>query len=272
MKFARCKCSRDNAVALAFGGVVLAFLGALVYYDLNHVGASNIPGQVWVMTMCALLTAFVASFVAYRYPGDDKNPGWRHFWSLADLAWLLVAVLSFSRVLAPVGELLQGSQQAAETSGDMFLRQDLQRAIWKEKDRRCSTPGPVLAECIYLDRLERQFQPDRKAEFVAKALLREIAVMCGNGCPPSLIAVEKAAAALVARIEAAAKSQEEFARLSPQLRKPVAVSPEDTILWAYVTMLALTLGFGVRWGRTIAEVRRNIDRDRENRRPARAQG
>jgi hypothetical protein len=233
---------RKMLVPLVVALVTAASLTWLFWYLRNQVAATDITGQVSIYATLALLGAACSSLIGYRNPGGDDSPQWRHFWSVADLIWLLVALLGLGRILLPVSHLLRESHRAADESIEVFRRQELLFAIWKEKDRNCSTPGPLVAECIQLDRLERRFLTPGQPELMAHGLRMDIEAMCGKTCSASMVAVRAAATKVLADTEQARKSQEELERAYIDLRRPKETPPEDTIIWAYATMAALVFG------------------------------
>jgi hypothetical protein len=244
-------------LAMLFSGGLVA---GLYIYLVQHVAATDIAAHARVFMVSAVLQGLFWMRIGYAYSGyDDLRQ--RHLWSAADLAWIALALFSFGKILLPVENVVLTSAAQRDQGFDQRQHTIQLNAIWKAQDALCAGGKLDVAnapQCDALRRAERAAVLMQQAQPFALRVGRELGQFCANtSCDAPVQAVIVASTQVKQAFAERDAQQRRMAAADIDVSQPTPQDPEETVKWAYIQVLMLTLAFGLRCGRTAAEVRRN---------------
>jgi hypothetical protein len=208
--------------------------------------------QIVLWLIFAALSSLMGRYFGWKYPGERADSRARQVWAWADIGWLLVAVFTIAKIMGPVGALLRDGDSKAASSTIALLQQQVVQATWKAQDSLCGDAlprdGQQLATCAVLRKVERQYTKGSFDHIDALVIGRDfIPLLCQPGrCPPELLELKNAVSVY----------RKVYLENAARLGKGDA-SRESEIVIPYLNLVLFILAFGLRFGRSVAEVRRN---------------
>ncbi len=242
------------ALVGAVGGGLLA-----VSQFFTPLIADNPKYQVILFTGFGIVFGGAGLYYGCMYPAKTSSYKQRKFWAYADLAWLILSLFTIGKILAPVEKVL--TRDDFKITQEKLYRRNLITHIYQAQDTLCPTAALDKPVCRDLKRMEREALLPGLEAFSAQAIANILERHCQNtNCIEPLQSVQRSSNALLSLY-------------NPQ---PVVVKKEDQTLMAsviknvddlqkawlndialiYFNLALLIAAFGVRLGRTGAEIKR----------------
>lgn len=185
--------------------------------------------------------------------------GYRHYakkmyWVYADLFWLIVGVTSLIGVAYSINHDLEAGSKSVLQTFEKVHRTDIHMALRRATDQHCSSTQPAnktastrkAAICQFLSHVGSGLVVPTFNHVDTVVLLEEADNLCLSACPSEVEQVVKALKTYQATYLKNRAVYEENGAIENGKRAP----------WKIVSLGLLILGFGPRFGKAIAELRR----------------